>query len=146
MGVARIFSGRLHFLDQKSDDLFSSSPSHPYTSYTAINPLSHLRGCISPNSDPFCLIPTKMSRKIFCHPGGAPAPPALPGYAYVSVSPSLPFISFLHSLAVKSTVRSLAGGTRKLNARPNRHYAQPSLARYIIDLRTAASQARHQTE
>ena len=37
--------------------------------------VSHLWGCTSPDSAPFCLIPTKK-----CRPGGAPAPP---GYAYV---------------------------------------------------------------
>ena len=69
MCVARIFSARVHlFFDQKSDDLYYSSPSltwsyscHilPPTNYLFISSAPHQ---LQPN---FCLISTNMPRKFF---------------------------------------------------------------------------------
>jgi len=45
--------------------------------------VSHLRGCTSPNSAPFLPhFSKKCLEKIFVTLGGAPAPPAPPGYAH----------------------------------------------------------------
>ena len=79
IGEAIIFCGVHFLLDQKFDDLFSHHPllhGHIRHILPSTTFLSHLRGCISPNSAPFCLIPTKMPRNLFRCLGGAF------GYAY----------------------------------------------------------------
>ena len=74
--------GRTFFLTKNLMTFFSHHPllhGHIRHILPPTTFLSHLRGCTSPNSAPFCFIPTKCLEKFFRHPEGAP-----PGYAYGS--------------------------------------------------------------
>ena len=82
IGVARIFSGAgaLFSWPKSWWPFFSHHPllhGHIRHILPPTTFLSHLRGCTSPNSVPFCLIPTKMPRIFFRRPGGAGATPWL---------------------------------------------------------------------
>ena len=89
IGIARIFSARVHFPRTKIWWLFFSHHPLLHGHILHILPpttfLSYLWGCTSPEIQPnFCLISNKNAYKniFFVTRRGAPATPALSGYAY----------------------------------------------------------------